>query len=73
MNATFTFYKRLNRKKKNIYYVRFRDTGQRLAGISTGKTTKAEATSWAIDKLENSKYMPRKELKFKDFTKDMFI
>ncbi|MEA1911337.1 MAG: hypothetical protein U9N32_06625, partial [Spirochaetota bacterium] len=71
MNATFTFYKRPNSKRKSIYYVRFRDsdTGQRLAGISTGKTTKAEATSWAINKLENGIFMPRKEQKFRDFTK----
>ncbi len=67
MNATFTFYKRQNRKKKNVYYIRFRDPAD------TGQTTKAETTSWAIDKLKNGKYMSRKELKFKDFTKDMFI
>ncbi len=75
MYAKFTFYIRKNRKNKKVYYVRFRDPdiGKRLSGISTGKSTKAEAISWAVSQLENGEYRPRKEIKFKEFTKNMFI
>jgi len=76
MNSTFTFYKRhTNKKNVHIYYVRFRDpdTGERLAGLSTGCTSKGAAQNWAMEYLASGRLVRKSNMKFGDFAKDWFI
>jgi len=73
MTKPYSFYKR-KVKKNTYYYVRFRDpvTDERLAGISTGCTTKADAERFVVDYIKKGKVQARSRISFKNFTAGFF-
>ncbi len=69
----YTLYKRPATKPGTFtYYVQFRDpnTGKRLAGRSTGQTTKAAAHTWATDQLRKGIITDKNNISFEAFVKD---
>jgi len=71
----YTLYPRYSKRlKKNLYYARFRnpDTGKRLPGRSTGKTTVNEAKLWCDAQLRQGFYSPHSQMKFSQYSEGRF-
>ena len=73
---TYTPYKRYSKKlKKDVYYARFRDpdTGDRMSGISSGKTTWNEFRLWCDEYLKQGRFSEKSKQKFRDFAEGWFV
>jgi integrase len=71
----FHLYKRpATKKNKYLWYVRFYDEeGNRLAGRSTGQTSKAAAETWAFEQLKRGLISSPKNITFGKYAEDWWI
>ncbi len=67
MAKQYSMYRR-STGEKATYYVRFRDpeTGERVSGISTCSTKKAEAENFAISMIKSGKMAARKYNRYRN-------
>lgn len=73
MTKQYGLYKRQTGKRL-VYYVRFRDpeTNERLPGMSTGCTRKADAENFAINYINNGKVQAKSKLTFRHYAEGFF-
>ena len=70
----FNLYKRPSKKYRYLWHVRFYDEeGNRLAGRSTGQTSKSVAETWSHEQLKRGLVSPPKDITFGRYAENWWI